>query len=293
LARGAMPAQQAEPEPETENLGAFVAAFPGRAPPSIVLWIAFFGLIWAGATGRVTHSWALGVTAGAALIGLPALLLRRSARGRGVDAYADGFVYRTRRKSQVWRWADIDDLFVVAEQREVHSRPKSVIEFLIETVVETITKALLPKRAKYRVLYRLTGQGRKLTINWTIRDHHELGMLVSDRLKERRMPSLIGSLRAGETLHFGRLDLGPEGLIDTRPKTPKLLPWNALPTVSESRYGVVVNEAGRKRPWITAEGKDVPNANILAAITAAVVAERGSASGDTAGTQSAGSSGGA
>lgn len=247
-------------------LGGLIEAFDGRVATSWVVWFIFAAALAGGATGRPAGSLPLGLGVGLAAFTVPFLLLRRSAMRRRVEVYTNALVYRKRDKAEVWRWNEVDEFVVVSEEREIHTRPSSILEGLIEAVVEAAVKAILPAKAKYRVSYRLTGGGRKVNLTYTMKQHYRLGELAGEQIKAQRLPALQAALRTGETLHFGRYALGPSGLIDERAKQLKLLPWDALAGVSVSSHHVTIRQAGNQRAWATVPVGTVPNAQILSAL---------------------------
>jgi hypothetical protein len=257
---------------KTGTLGGVIAEFRGRVPPSQVVLFGFWAVLTGAAAGRSARSWELGLAIAAVILVPPLVLIWRAARKRSVQVCLRGLRYRDRKRDEVWRWLEVEEWLVVAEEREIQDRPKSVLELLVEKALTALVKAILPRRAKYRVQYELRRPGHKLVLTWRIRNYHRLGEMVGNLIKVKRLPGLLASARAGEKLEFGRFVLGPAGVTDTRSKELKLLTWAQLRSVSASRYRVSVHQVGAKRPWAIATSREVPNAVLLEALASALVA---------------------
>jgi hypothetical protein len=256
------------------DLGGLVSEFRGRI--TVFPWLIIGAL--AGFTAGHSGSGVaviVGVIVGVIVAVGFFLLARDRARKLNVKVHSEGLVYQAKgRKSEVWRWNDVEEFFVLAEKREIHSPPHNIAEALISGLLEAAVTASLPKAAKYRVRYKLRRPGNELVLDSFIRDYRRLGEIVENFVTTSRLPLVLASFRGGHTIPFGKLLLGPEGLTDARPEHPRFLPLHALASVSASKYVVAVNQAGEKAAWTSAEASAVPNAAILAALVEHVVAER-------------------
>jgi hypothetical protein len=255
-----------DPVPSS-GLGPPVAEFGGRVPIFLLFLVAIL-VAWPVGTWMP----AAGAAAGVLVIGGFLLLVRYPKLK--VKVHSEGLVYQTRKKYEVWRWNEVEEFSVLLDKREARTKPSSPLEFLIEKVLEAVVMALLPKAAKYRVSYELRRPGHKLELGSSIRDHKKLGEIAGNLVSNNRLPSLLASVRAGNTVSFGRFVIGPDGVTDTRPKHPRLLPWDAVAGIAVSKYAVAVSQVGQKAHWASARIDTVPNAVILADLVGRVAAEK-------------------
>ena len=253
----------------SSDLGGLVSEFRGRIP--VLRWLLFATLVGFG----VRHIFSLApIIFGVIVAGWGLLLARNGARELNVKVHSEGLVYQGTGKSEAWRWKEVEELSIITEKRKFHSPFHNTVEALISGVLDTVMTSLLPKAAKYQVGYRLWRPGHELVLGWSIKDYKRLGEIVENFVRNSRVPLVMASFRAGNTIPFGKLLIGPDGLTDARTKPPRLLPLEALAGVSVSNYVVTVNQVGEKAPWTSAEATAVPNAAILAALAERVVSEK-------------------
>lgn len=252
-----------DPAPSS-GLGASVAEFGTRVPIVLILFVVVLVVL---SVGR-WHLWA--GLAGGVIVAGGLLLLVRFPRLKA-KVHSEGLIYQTRAKTEVWRWNDVEEFSVLLEKRETRAKHSSLLEFLIEKVLEAIVMALLPKAMKYRVSYELRRPGHKLELTSSIRDHKRLGEIAGNLISSHRLPSLLASVLAGNTVPFGKFLIGPDGVTDTGHKQHRLLPWDAVGAVAVSKYAVAVYQVGQKAHWASATVSAVPNAVMLTELAECVI----------------------
>lgn len=251
------------------ELGGLVCEFHGRVP---VLPCLYLGIL-AGVLSGIKVPW-LGVIVGISAAGGVLLLFRYLAGQLCVRVHSAGLIYRNRAKNEVWKWDDVEEFLILPEKREIRTAPPSMLHWLFEKVLESVIRALLPRAAKYKISYELRRPGHKLVLGPSVRDYKKLGELVGNFVMDKRLPLLLSAFRAGHTIPFGPLLLGQDGLTDTGSKQPRVLPWDELADVRVSNYAMVVRQVGKKNAWKSVRINSVPNAAILAALTAHVTVEK-------------------
>jgi hypothetical protein len=253
--------------------GGLVAEFRGRlvVVPFLVLGTMVGFMI--GHSGSLPYVIAGLVLGGAVSVGL---FLPGFSRWRqlSVKVYSGGLAYRAKGADEVWKWGEVEEFFILAEKREFHSPPHGILDAILSLVLEAAVAAALPKAVKYQVRYRIRRPGHQLTFDSMIRGYARLGEMVQEFVTDVQLPAALASFRSGDTVPFGELLLGQDGLAYASAKHPRSLPLGALAGVSVSRYAVKVNRVGRKLPWLTAERSAVPNATVLAELATRIVAGR-------------------
>jgi hypothetical protein len=252
------------------ELGGAVSVFRGRVTPWQGILVLFLGAIVGVAAGHYSGSrpvgWILGVLAGLALL----IATWRRARRTRVNVYAEGLTFRHGQRDEKWRWRDTD-IRVVARPLEVQGQGQNALQFLLTSVVIAMVKGLLPRSMKYRIDYQLTGTEGQLTFDATVKDYKRLGELVENLITSCRLPELLESVRAGEAVTFGGFRVEQHGLTDKLSQPPRLIPWDAPPSIALSPYRVSVRTPSSKRTWASTERKLVPNARLLAAMVERLV----------------------
>ena len=74
---------------------------------------------------------------------------------------------------------------------------------------------------------------------------------------------------------FGGFRVEQHGLTDELSQPPRLIPWDAPPSIALSPYRVSVRTPSSKRTWASTERKLVPNARLLAAMVERLVVTPG------------------
>jgi len=97
------------------DLNTFVTAFRGRISPwTLTGWLFLSGSV-AGLGSPV------GVIVGV-IVGAAGLLIAWDrARKRNVQVYLDGLIYRDRKNDEVWKWNEVEEFYVMAEERGLRS----------------------------------------------------------------------------------------------------------------------------------------------------------------------------
>jgi hypothetical protein len=166
--------------------------------------------VWHGATA----AWAIaGVTVGAAgAAGLFLLGFNRS-RQLSVQVYSGGLAYRAKGTEETWTWDEVEEYFVLAEEREIHGgAPHGIVTAIFSSLLETPVKAVLPKAARYQVRYRICRPGHQRTFDSQVRGYARLGAVVEDFVTRAQLPKALASFGSGQSIRFGELEFGPDGL---------------------------------------------------------------------------------
>jgi len=263
------------------ELGDLVAGFRGRVV--VVSWLVVglvAGLIvWHGASAAAAI---VGAIVGAAVAaGLFVLGFRRS-RQLAVQVYSGGLAYRAKGTQETWAWDDVQEFFVLAEEREIHGAPHGVADAIFSTLLEALVKLLLPKAVKFTVKYRICRPGHQRTFDSLISGQARLGATVEHFVTQAQLPKALASFGSGEAVRFGDLWLGPDGLTYASAKHQRFLPLSALTGVSVTRYDVKVHQAGHRLAWLIAKRSSVPNAAVLAGLAEHIVAARDANDGNEA-----------
>jgi len=250
-----MTGQPENSEAASSDLGELVAEFRGRlvvvAIPCLALGVAAGFIIGhGGALGEVIAGLIVGVAVSVGLFLLCFLAWRKLT----VRVYSGGLVYRTVKGDDLWRWSEVEEFLIRAEERE--------------------NGVLLPQGLRYQVWYELRQPGRKRTFDATIRGHARLSEMIEEFVTEVQLPVALASFRSGSVVPFGKLLLGQDGLVVASPKHPRFLPLTELAGISVSRYDVKVHRVGRKLAWLSVDRSDVPNAAVLAELAMRIVVER-------------------
>jgi Family of unknown function (DUF6585) len=276
-----MAAQAEKPRVVPGDLGGLVAEFRGRLVVVPFLLLGTMVGFMIGHSGALPYVIAGLVVGGAVSVGLFLLGFSRW-RQLTVKVYSGGLVYRAKGTDEAWKWGEVEEFFILAEKREFHSVPHGIVDAIFSLVLDAGVAATLPKAARYQVQYRIRRLGHQLTFDSMIRGYARLGEIVQEFVTGVQLPAALASFRSGDTIPFGELLLGPDGLAYASAKHPRSLPLSALAGVSVSRYAVKVYRVGRKLPWLTAERSVVPNATVLAELAARIVADRDHHDGDEA-----------
>jgi hypothetical protein len=72
--------------------------------------------------------------------GLVMLGLRRSRR-LSVQVHANGLAYRAKGTEESWAWDEVQEFFVLAEEREMHGVPHGLADAVLSWLLETAVKA--------------------------------------------------------------------------------------------------------------------------------------------------------
>jgi hypothetical protein len=256
------------------DLGDLVAGFRGRlrVVPWLVIGLVAGLWVWHGATAV----WAIaGVAVGAA--GAAGLFLLGFSRSRqlSVQVYSGGLAYRAKGTQETWTWDEVEEFFVLAEEREIHGGvPHGIVDAIFSSLLEAAVKAALPKAARYQVRYRICRPGHQRTFDSQVRGYARLGAMVEAFVTRAQLPKALASFGSGESIRFGELGFGPDGLRYAGAKHPRCLPLSALADVSVTRYAVKVRQAGHRLAWLTAERSAVPNVAVLAGLAEHIVTAR-------------------
>ena len=126
--------------------------------------------------------------------------------------------------------------------------PNGVADAIFSPVLDAAVAAALPKATRYQVRYKIRRRGHQLTSDSMIRGYTRLGEMVQEFVTAAQLPVALASFRSGDTVPFGELLLGPDGLVYASAKNPRSLPLSALAGVSVSRHAVKVKQEDRNCP---------------------------------------------
>jgi hypothetical protein len=256
------------------DLGDLVAGFRGRlrVVPWLVIGLVAGLCVWHSATA----AWAIaGVTVGAAVAAGLFLLGFSRSRQLSAQVYSGGLAYQAKGTEETWIWDEVEEFFVLVEEREIHGGvPHGIVDAIFSSLLEAAVKAALPKAARYQVRYRICRPGHQRTFDSQVRGYARLGAMVEDFVTRAQLPKALALFGSGEAVRFGELELGPHGLRYASAKHPRFLPPSALAGVSVTRYTVTVRQAGHRLAWLAAERTAVPNAAVLAGLAEHIVTAR-------------------
>jgi hypothetical protein len=95
-----------------------------------------------------------------------------------------------------------------------------------------------------------------------LEDFARLVQLLQWQVTERMLPDAIAAFHAGQTLHFGALELTQMGVSHKG----KFLPWGEVSAIETHEYWIKIKRRGAGLPWATVAAKDLVNRLLLSAI---------------------------
>lgn len=194
----------------------------------------------------------LAITSDAGMLCLSAIGLALVAFGvwavRWSRAYTDlrvalheqGLVYSAGGEDQVYRWDELAE---------------------IGQVIITPRHGDYDRRTSHT--YRLvTHDGRKLVLNDRLQGITDLGQALQKAASPRLLEAALARFAQGETLTFGKLSVGREGLTLGR----RTLAWGDLASAQLSGNHVYITAKGRKATWAGLPVRELPNVLVLLAL---------------------------
>jgi hypothetical protein len=182
---------------------------------------------------------------GLALVAFGVWAVRRSQADASLSValYNQGLVYSVRGDQQVYRWDDLSEIWQVI---------------------------FTPRHGDYGMrtshTYRLVAHdGRRLTLDDRVEGITELGQALQKAASPHQLEAALARFAQGETLTFGRLSVGGEGLTLGR----RTLAWGDLASAQLSCNHVYITAKGRKATWAGLPVRELPNVLVLLALVEA------------------------
>jgi hypothetical protein len=178
---------------------------------------------------------------GCALVAGAIILLVRALRNRGlrVLVYQEGLVRLHQEKSNAFFW---DEVETVSARKNKETWSKAAGGSLVVTV-----------RRSNGELYQFDD---------TLPDLKRLAELIRAQTLRHLLPRALDALQTGQEVPFGKLRVGPAGLIRDR----DTLPWEQIKEIKLDDDKVTISKKGNWLAWHTVALGDVPNAHVFGAL---------------------------
>lgn len=157
----------------------------------------------------------------------------------------DGFVLTKGGKHQVFRWADIANVW---QQVTIHR------SYGIKT------------GTTHRYTVQLKN-GTKTVLTDNLRNVDALGNTIQEQVTKRILPEAVKALNAGQSIKFGKIQVTPQGLGNGR----DLVPWNEVKGVSLNMGYISVQKQGKLLNWARTSVAETPNVLVFLSLVNHVV----------------------
>jgi hypothetical protein len=135
-------------------------------------------------------------------------------RDRMVVVFPDGCVSAERGRTDIIRWQDVE----------------AVYQYFFDRYVNGM-------RVEHKRMCTLRlSDGTERVFDEKLRDIELLVAEIHQRTTERLVPRLVVEVRAGRTVEFGKLAVGPQGIVHKK----KVLPWSEVAGVSLERGYLII-----------------------------------------------------
>ena len=240
-------AQLGEPEAELQSSAAHYALSILGGVLALLLGLALLGFLalglWLNPALKIKSGFVLFKMGaiGLVLLGAGVGLLRRgrSARGLRVIVCADGLARVQGDQVEMLRWEDVNRV-----QRAVHFKKEQIT---VRTPVQ---------------LTLVGCDGKTMTFDESLAGLPELRRLVEEHTLQHMLPPAREALVAGETIAFGDVAIGPQGLH----AGGKTLTWDLCGAAEASKGLFIVQPTEGRRPFCKVEVSAVPNVHVLLAL---------------------------
>jgi Family of unknown function (DUF6585) len=122
-----------------------------------------------------------------------------------------------------------------------------------------------PVAAKYRLI---TGDGRKLQIDTSVKDGNKLGETVQQALFDHMLPAAVDAFGQGGTVTFGPLGIDQNYLHykDKHLAWSEVVKMQLLYNAYTRSVHFEVKAAGSVLPWCSVKVQDIPNVDVFKAL---------------------------
>ncbi len=158
-------------------------------------------------------------------------------RGWHVFVCDEGFIFSTGKSTEAFRWDQIEGVW---------QELKAYSKYGMRTGVTH----------KYTV--RRTN-GAQVEFDDRFVEVETLAETIMSEVKERMLPRLIAAFQAGETLHFGPVNLNMQGVSNGKER----LPWEEIRGISTEDGHFRVRKEGKLITWAAIEVAKIPNIDVL------------------------------
>jgi hypothetical protein len=157
----------------------------------------------------------------------------------------DGFVLIRGGSHQVFRWADIANVWQAVTVHRSYG-------------VKTGTT--------HRYTIQLKN-GTKTVLTDTLRNVEALGNNIQEQVTKRILPQAVEALNAGQSIKFGKIQVTPHGLGNGK----ELVPWNEIKGVSVNMGYISVQKQGKILNWARTSVAQTPNVLVFLSLVDHVV----------------------
>jgi hypothetical protein len=159
----------------------------------------------------------------------------RRRRGMRVLVFKDGLVHIKGGREEVFRWDDI------------------------ESVWASLTKTRPGSRAVYHYYTIRRTDGRKVVFSGDLPGVAALGKTIVEEVKRHQLPRAIEAFKNGETIWFGSLGVGRDGLSNRK----ETIPWDQVEEVKMERGVIAVRKEGQWLRWAGVTVGGTPNVYVF------------------------------
>jgi hypothetical protein len=163
----------------------------------------------------------------------------RAARGLRVIVCADGLARIHGNRAELLRWEDVNRVV-----RIVNATKEGL------TVTTPVQLTLVGR------------EGQTMTFDEALAGLPELRRLAEEHTLAHMLPPALEALTAGETIAFGAVAVGPQGLQHGA----NVLAWDRYGEAEASKGQLIVRANDGRRPFCKVEVSEVPNVHVLLAL---------------------------
>jgi len=240
-----MPVQQAA---MAQQLGAFMKGYKATLVRMILGTIVFaaLGLFFVALainTSGDGSGIAIGGVLGLLSFGLTAFFIYRivQAAGQQIYLFQQGIVIEHKGQVQAFPWNQATEVW--------------------QSITRHYTNGVYTGTTYQYTLQR--GDGYKIKLDNTTKGIAELGQAVTRGITQELVPRAMNSIRAGQTLTFGRFSVNQQGIGNGK----EFIPWPQVQAVNVNRGQVTVKKAGKFLNWGSAMVAKIPNFFVFLAVS--------------------------
>lgn len=232
----------------TQQLGAFTKSYKASLVRTIlgVVVCAVAGLFFvvlAIASGGDGTGIAVGLVFGLLFLGLTVYLIYRffQVGGQQIYLFQQGLVIENKGQVQPFPWNQAAEVW--------------------QSITRRYTNGVYTGTTYMYTLRRVDGY--KIKLDNTTKGIAELGQAVTRGITRELVPRALNSIRAGQTLTFGRFSVNQQGIGNGK----EFIPWPQVQAVNVNRGQVTVKKAGKFLNWGSAMVAKIPNFFVFLAVS--------------------------